>query len=145
MKGLHFTYPSNKIMLPSSSSIVDSLPTSDQLQQNNPETVHIWLQCQLTCHGILRCTVSVGAHDTCGDMSLIPNRPKLGQAKIRQLWMETFIQENVWWLEVSVYHRWICLIMQVLQSSCCTCSNLHPCVPVQSILVWWQICTTKQN
>ncbi len=143
---LQFKYPRNKITC-SPAALVSSKAFWPviQLQQDNPKTAHIWLQCQLTSCGTLRCTVSIGAHDMCGDMTVIPNRSKSDQATIRQLGMEPFIHKNVWGPVSLVYHRWACLVMQVLQPSYCPCSNLHPCVPIQSLLVWQQICMQKHN
>uniref|UniRef100_A0A0A8YF54 Protein kinase APK1A n=1 Tax=Arundo donax TaxID=35708 RepID=A0A0A8YF54_ARUDO len=77
------------------SGAVDSPTTSNQLKQDNSEAIHIGLNCQLSCHSIFWCAITICSHHTCRYMRFVTNRTQLSKTKVRQLWVETLIQQNV--------------------------------------------------
>ncbi|GER43938.1 ERD (early-responsive to dehydration stress)family protein [Striga asiatica] len=124
-----------KILLAGLFTKVHGLAARDKLQQDNSETIDIRLQSQLATHGILRRAIPVSPHNPSRDMGFVPNRPKLGQPKIRKLHIVLVVQQYVRRLKVTVYYRRVRFTMQVLKPAGRTHRNFQPRAPTQRPLI----------
>ncbi|KAL8150276.1 hypothetical protein V2J09_020084 [Rumex salicifolius] len=61
---------------------VNCPPASDDLKQDDAKAIDVRFRSQLTAHCVFRGTVSIGSHDSSGDMSLVTNGSQLGKPEI---------------------------------------------------------------
>lgn len=62
----HWINPVDQVVLSTSFWIVNCFFACDDSQKSYPKTINIRLQLRLTCHCILRCTISVSSHHSSG-------------------------------------------------------------------------------
>ena len=85
------THPSDQILLFNWTSVVNDSLAGDELQQDDAKAVDVGFERELSGFLILRSTISIGSHNSGGNMGIVPDRPELCQTKIRQLCIEIIV------------------------------------------------------